>query len=366
MYSFDQNKSLAGKLLGYLSRELGLSDLDYMLPPSEVQSCDGGTTYRFRLFGGPKELAHFLILKLYDDTDLPVRIPFETTVQNILFGVGLPVAKIHFSEPDTSVLGKPFTVMDELKGEPVFDPGLLVNRNKYKSVRQLARGRSLLPHLLASALGTLHSVPLDDFTRELRDIRFPLEHISVNGRLYQMYRRVQTARSVMLEPAIMWFISHLPGSGSAPVICHGDLHPQYLLSHRGLINGILNWSINSVVLGDRMYDVGRTYAILKWMIPGILRYVSGFERGVNLHQANLFLKYYGNYSPIDRHEIRYYELLWCIDTVITVIEQSGADSCIFRKQLPGNRIEHMRLAKHSIGYFNRETGLNIHPIQVSV
>ena len=79
-----------------------------------------------------------------------------------------------------------------------------------------------------------------------------------------------------------WLRERRPPEPGPRAICHGDFHPQNILSEGGVVTGVLDWP--NALVADPAYDVASTRIILALTpialsgVPAALRWVASFVR----------------------------------------------------------------------------------------
>jgi aminoglycoside phosphotransferase (APT) family kinase protein len=364
MAALNVKSTLADKLLSYITTKLGYEDIYYVIKPEPAAYDTPETIFRFRIGGVSKELAHTLTLRFYNQNDVPISAHFDRLLQNHLEDQGFPAPRVRFAETDPTILGMPFIVEDEISGLPLHDTAALSAKSHLRLLRKPSPDRINLPHILAEIMSRLHTVDTGLLIRQLQEIRFPFDHISLNGRLYQLYRRIQSVGLIGIEPAIIWLISHSPAESENPVICHGELVPHHIFLHRGSISGVRGWAMNKVILDDPLYDAARTYAELKFSIPRLVTLPRPFSTIIGVLNAEHFFSIYTHNRTIKDDLFKFFILMWCIDIIISVAEAKSETSSVFRRGTLIPVIHNEKTARAAIKYFSNNTGLNLNSVKL--
>jgi aminoglycoside phosphotransferase (APT) family kinase protein len=363
MASSTVKSTLADKLLRYIGTKLGYEDLYYVIKPEPAAYDTPETLFRFRIGGVGKELAHTLTLRFYNKNDVSISSHFDRLVQNHLEDQGFPAPRVRFAEADPTILGLPFIVEDEISGFPLLDTAALSAKSHLRLIRKPSPDRNNLPYTLVEVLDRLHNVDTRLLIRHLQEIRFPFDHISLNGRLYQLYRRVQSVGLIGVEPAVIWLISHSPPESADPVICHGELIPHHIFLHRGSISGVRGWTMDKVVLGDPLYDAARTYAELKFSIPGLVTLPRPVSTIIGVLNAGHFYSIYTHNRTIRHDLFKFFILMWCVDIIVSVAEAKSETSSIFKRGTLIPVLHNKMTARAAIKYFSNNTGLNLNSVK---
>jgi aminoglycoside phosphotransferase (APT) family kinase protein len=346
-------------LLKYFQETLSNRDISYKQPPVLFRSGRDLRTYRFALSGAPEEYSKGLILRLYPDKDVPVRPHLEKILLNTLHEQGLPVPKAFFAESDNDVFFTPFLVMEECQGEVLFDINSLSQKPYMQAARFLLSGIGSIARQLATVAIDLHAVPSDKLVERLKPLNFPIEHLSLNGRLYQLYKRVQNAKLTGLEEGVVWLISHGPPEPENPVICHGQLYPNNIRKQDDRITGILSWSMDSILVGDPAYELGRTSAAFKCFVPHVSQSLIGLTFGVGKRFSKQFILNYVQQNPIEKKHIEYFEMMWCIDLAASAAESIIGQTHIYKKEFEEARIDLYKSAANAVEMFTNTTGVSV-------
>ncbi len=350
---------LEEKLLKYIRNTLSIQDIEYIQPPVLFREGRRLRTYKFRLTGVPKEYSKSLILRLYTEDELPVRSLFESILQNTIHEMGIPAPRAFFTASTRDHLSAPFLIMDEIRGEVLFDIHSLTEKPYMQAARFLISGVGSIARELAELAIQLHKIETDKFIEKLKPLKFPVEQLTLNGRLYQLYKRVQNAKLTELEPGIIWLISHGPPDPMKPSLCHGQLYPNNVRKQGENISGIINWSMDSILIGDPAYDIGRTSAAFKCFVPHVSQSLRRLSHNVGRRFSKQFVHNYRQQRPISREKIQYYEMMWCIDLAASAGESITTTSHIFKKEFEEARVDLYKSAANAIEYFKNTTGVSI-------
>ena len=204
-----------------------------------------------------------LILRLYDGARARYNAEYEYNVIKNLGPSDLPVPKVFALEMDAKYLGKPFVIMERVKGENM---EAAIRHNIDLESPQLSI-RDLMPWIskLTELLVTVHSLDwralgLDFMDRargkyNLIDDFLSWPFIKNPARRYPRFRelcdwlRVRSEEVICLEP----------------VLLHMDFHPQNVMVDNDRIAAIIDWG--EARIGDATIDV--TWESLILANPGI-------------------------------------------------------------------------------------------------
>ncbi len=350
---------LEERLLNYFKVKLSNQEISYIQPPVLYKEGRNIRTYRFRLTGIPKEYSKSLVLRLYAEKELPVRPQFEAILQNTLNEAGIPAPPVRFSEGSSEHLNAPFLIMDECPGEVLFDINSITEKPYMQAARFLVSGVGSIARQLAEVAVALHNTGTDKLWEKLKSIDFPIEHLSLNGRLYQLYKRIQNAKLDGLEEGVVWLISHGPPEPERPVLCHGQLYPNNIIMQGDRVNCIINWSMDSILLGDPAYDVGKTSAAFKCFVPHVAQSLRRLSYKVGKRFAKQFPSSYLQKQPLNKSHIEYFEMLWCIDLATSAAESIIGQSHIYKKEFEEERIDLYKSAVNAVELFKNTTDVPI-------
>ena len=117
-----------------------------------------------------------------------------------------------------------------------------------------------------------------------------------------------------------WLLDHRPAD-RAPVICHGDFHPQNLLAAGARISAVLDWP--NVLVADAECDVAATLTILRltpielFPVPRALRPVLAGLRSI---MTARYLRRYRRARALDPARLSYYEVAACMRGLVRAAE----------------------------------------------
>lgn len=353
------NVEIEKNLLNFFQETLSNQDITYRQPPVLFKSGRDVRTYRFRLSGVPEEYSKGLVLRLYPDRSSPLAPHLEKILLNTLREEGLPVPQAFFAESENDIFYAPFLVMEESPGVVLFDINSLSHQPYMQAARFLLSGIGPIARKLASVALELHAVPAGKLLERFRPLNFRVEQSSLNGRLYHLYKRVQNARLKGLEEGIVWLISHGPPEPENPVICHGNLYPNNIRKQDDRISGILNWSMDTILIGDRAYELGRTSAAFKCFVPNVSQSLIGLTFGVGKRFSKQFLLSYQQQKPVDKKHIEYFEMLWCIDLATSAAETIIGQTHIYKKEFEEAKIDLYKSATNAVEMFVNTTGVKV-------
>jgi aminoglycoside phosphotransferase (APT) family kinase protein len=221
-----------------------------------------------------------------------------------------PAPRAYWYEPDASILGGPFLVMEKIEGE-VPNPWSKAGKQAYAE----AAARGTLPRSFVEALATLHNI----------DWRAAgLDFLGVPGAGRDFARREIAkweglARESSPEPQpvlaeiIAWLKANAPAAQRLAFV-HGAYRTGNLMLHEDRVAAILDWELE--VIGDPMYDVAYVLSDLNREGTPLLSYVVDREFFITEYERLTGL-------TIDVEACRYYDVLYMMRTAVFWISASG-------------------------------------------
>ena len=168
----------------------------------------------------------------------------EYRVMNALLASAVPVPRVLFYEPDASVVGTPFYLMERVAGRVFADyalPGCTPGE------------RRAMYDSMALTMASLHRV---DFTAiGLADFGRPGNYFARQvARWSRQWQQTRSRANPWLDQLIAWLPDHIP-AGDATAICHGDFRMGNLMfhPHEPRVVAVLDWELST--LGHPLADV---------------------------------------------------------------------------------------------------------------
>lgn len=180
----------------------------------------------------------------------------EHTVMSALWPTEVPVPETVGYEPDESVIGAEFYVMQFVEGDVVRD--LDAARELLDEQRRAAAGRSLVDVLVRLHEVDPDAVGLGDFGRKDDYISRQLR------RWHGQLEKGRTRDLPVLDDVHARLAADVPDQGPATIV-HGDYRiDNVILGPEGAVNAVLDWEL--CTLGDPLADVG--LLSVYWADPG--------------------------------------------------------------------------------------------------
>lgn len=221
----------------------------YGLDVSQISGGQSNPTYRVT-YG-----AHCFVLRIKPPGNLlpgAHAIEREYRVMKALGPTGVPVPTVRWLEEDTSILGRPFYLMDWLDGRVFSDCSL-------EGVNPQERRKMYLD--TARTLARLHAVRPDQIG--LTDFGKPGNYFDRQiARWSRQYQESTGPRIPALESLIEWVAANAPPDDGAVAISHGDFRFGNMMFHptEPRVIAILDWELST--LGHPLADLG--YCVMPW------------------------------------------------------------------------------------------------------
>ncbi len=300
-----QSTQVGPALLTYLSRRLGVSDLEFAQQPEQVTH--GWETYIFTFHlsgtGLDSGWAQPLILRIYPGDDQAERAEQEAAIQRFAAERGYPAPRPLALEAAEDALGRPFMIMQRAPGVPMLD--------------RMAGKPAAVPRaaaLMADAHVALHRLPVDGCP-------LPSDG-SLVDRLFASYEDLLAQFDLNLPPEaekpLDWLKAHKDMVMREDVsLCHHDFHPLNIMVDGDERVSVLDWP--GAALGDRHSDVARTLVLLRTAPidpPRLIeKLMTRFGRGIFIW---LYLRRDRRELPLDPERLRYWEAMHAFEWLLEV------------------------------------------------
>lgn len=296
-------EDLGPRLLDYLRAALESPDVDFAEPLAPISGGFDTEIFAFRLNGAGPALSGPLVLRVLAPHHDPLRALRERAIQNAVTDLGFPAPRAPLASADPAVIGGAFLVMERRPGRPLL------------AARRLGIAATLVEtHLRLHALDPSSLLAALD-----RAVPGSSALVSLDGHLGQLEARVGR-NLVGLAAAMRWLRDHRPAPG-ALAICHGDFHPQNLLSDGRGITAVLDWP--NALVADPAYDVAATRVILEQAPLEVLPVSRPVRWAIAVARrllVTLYLRGYRRRRPVDASALAYFEALACMRGLVRVAE----------------------------------------------
>ncbi len=291
---------ISQRLIAYLGNELDNPTIDYDSPLTKLQGGFETSIYRFKLKDVRPELDKPLVLRLYPQFYGSRNAIWESTVQNVLAGVGYPVAQAHFLCTDASILGGAFFVMDLLPGKPM--------------ISVLAE---TVPQVLGKTHAALHSIDPEPVIKSLAERGIDKNAYGLSDRFDWL--RDKGNEMPWIRDGVDWLIENRPPEPEHLVVCHGDFHPLNILVQDGEVTGVLDWP--GFLIADPVFDVANTLVLttvpFKHLAPTLGQAFSSVDWDV---AAQMYLDAYRSHRPLDSTHLDYFKVRRSVLALIQGVE----------------------------------------------
>jgi aminoglycoside phosphotransferase (APT) family kinase protein len=302
---------IADDLLRYVHATLGQADATYAVFSDRFATGVENLVYGLSFNGVSDALSGPLVLKLFPAHAEGARARFEAIVQNEVASQGYPAPRVVHVCEDGRPLGAPFLLMERLPGALMLEP--LAGRNP-SVLRLLPLVRQMffeMPEVVAAQMAWLHRLDPDPLVARLDAEGLLASASGLDALMDRVRRQAEGAPCAGIAEGAQWLFEHRPAEPARPVICHGDLWFGNILRVNQTVTGVLDWASELVYIGDPLYDVGITSAVLKCGMPDVPGPLKSLVRRAQLAVAKRFLRAYARALPVDPDRLRYYELLRC-------------------------------------------------------
>ena len=253
---------------------------------------DGGIYTLTRVSGGQSNPTYFLswnahrlvLRKKPNGTVLKGAhaVEREFRVLKALGSSDVPVPKTLCLNEDTTIVGTPFYLMEQVEGRVFDDPSL-------PNVAPTERHAIWLS--AAETLAKLHAIAPEDLG--LSDFGRPGNYFERQFGLWSKQYAASPSRPIAPIEALQdWLAQHMPPDEGRVAICHGDFRMGNLLfhPHEPRVVAVLDWELST--LGNPMADLG--FIAMAWHTsPDEYGGLRGLDHSsLNLPSETTFLAHY--------------------------------------------------------------------------
>ncbi|MCC6382653.1 MAG: phosphotransferase family protein [Dehalococcoidia bacterium] len=223
----------------------------------------------------------------------PYDMELQYRVYAALAASPVPVPRVFFLELDASAIGRPFYVMERVRGVA---PGRLLDPT---DCERYARQHNSYVSTLAAihrvdwaaiGLGFLGAEPPGELAMRRIDV------------LEQFIRRVQWQPEPDLDEAVAWLRGHKPACSRVGLV-HGDCSLSNYLFHEDRVVGVLDWEL--CALSDPLEDVG----FFCGLIPMYRTEASAVD---HQRERDQFLDAYGALTGEDFRELPFWDVFFSL------------------------------------------------------
>jgi aminoglycoside phosphotransferase (APT) family kinase protein len=351
------DRDLAPKLLMYVRAHLDAPAATYIDEPSRFSSGVEARVYAFRLGGVPDALSDRLVLRLFGSHVAGERARLEGAVQDVVARMGFPAARVLHVCEDAAPLGGPFMIMERVPGDVMLAPLTRPGANIVDLIRLVPSLLVRMPPIIADLQAKLHALDANVLRRELDALGLDSSVLSLDGHLQRMSARIDRAHLDGFVDGFEWVCTHRPAEPGRLSICHGDLWFGNVIQDRLHVAGVVDWSMDAMLIGDPAYDVGVTSVGLRVGgadVPFPVRPISALIQVVLLRA---FLRAYRGRAPLETDAVRYYQLLRCVDFLSWVAERRVSPSLKTRDQR--DMLDIKGATEGYVSFFRKRTGITL-------
>ena len=274
------------------------------------------------------------VVRLYDGNYAAQKAAKEFRVMSTLSGAGYPVPEVFHLEEDDSTLGKPFIVMERIRGRKMTEDFLEGSREE----------RAYLMSLFMKLFVDLHNL---DGARLFPGDYFVGGTVGYVNRILDGGRRDVKHHGIgWLSPVVEWLDDHKAGVSREKLsIIHRDFHPDNIMIREDGSPVVIDWG--AVEAGDYRADLAWTILLLStYWDPAV---------------GKVILKKYQEVSGREVRDFEFFEVLAICRRLrdVSVSLTSGAEEMGMRL----GAVEKMRQDSEHLqrvyGLLKEKTGLRI-------
>lgn len=249
-------------------------------------------------------------------TQAPVFPSYDLSAQfRLIRDVGeqtdIPVPRVRWNEPDPTVLGTPFFVMDRVDGlvPPDMMPYVFGDNWLFDATAEQQRA---VQDSTVAVLANLHALPVPDYLQFDVPGDTALRRHIAHTRAWYEFAAADVGRSPLIESAFDWLEEHFPRVEGDPVISWGDSRIGNVMFRDYAPVAVLDWEMAGV--GPRELDIA-------WMLHahrGFQDYtaMAGMDGMPHFHRRADVLATYRELTGYTPRDIDFYQgyaaLQWAI------------------------------------------------------
>ncbi len=335
---------LTEELLDVVRVELGDALVTYQERPVRLTGGFFTENHAFLLAGAPPPWNGPLVVRLFPSAAPPDLARREAAVQRVLSAQGYPAAPVVMFDDSARLHGKRFFVMERLPG------AALMAGNRMRELAGSAwRMYRQLPDVTATVQASLHRVDASPLLAELDDLDVGLD------RWFAMLGEQVHAGAEGLRAGLDWLVDHQPPKSASPSICHGDLWGGNILTERGRVTGVLDWS--TVTVAEPALDVGFTAMSLCLAPIEAPAFIQRSAARVGVSVSARYVRTYQRLTGADLTAQPYYEALRCATELSWVAAYRMAEASGEPHEVP--RLSWDSIPDQMIAYFRARTGVTL-------
>ena len=269
---------------------------------------DGGAIQENRAItvsidGGEFAGTHEMVLRTEAPTTVPESRPIEQqfALLKVANAASVNVPAPYWFCGDTSILGKPFLLMQRLRGEAL---GIRITR---------AGQQSNLAAALGCELARVHNIQPPQIELGFLDAVSKSPALDAIAK-YRAYLDELTEPHPTLEWTLRWLENRAPASYST-VLCHRDFRTGNYMVHEGALTGVLDWEFAG--WGDPHEDIG-------WFCARCWRFSAPELEAGGIATRDVFYDAYENASgrKLEKKLVSYWETMAHVRWALIALQQS--------------------------------------------
>ena len=222
-----------------------------------------------------------------------------------------PTPKAYWYEPDPTILGGPFLVMERVAGE-VPNPWSKAGKQTYAE----AAARGILPRSFVEALAALHGVDWRAAGLDFLGVPEPASAFAHReiAKWAALARESAPALHPVLIELLAWLEANAPAKVERLALVHGAYRTGNLILQGDRVAAILDWELQTI--GDPMFDVAYVLSDLNREGSPLLSLVVDREFFIDEYERLTGL-------AVDLDACRYYDRLYLMRNAIFWMSASG-------------------------------------------
>lgn len=216
------------------------------------------------------------VVRLYPGNFAAEKAAKEFKVMSTLFDAGYPVPEVFHLETDTNTLGKPFIIMERIKGHNMLEDFLEGSEEELKS----------LMIIFIKLFAHLHNLDAARLFPGGFDVSSTTGYI--NRILDSARKDIEEYGVGWLGPVLDWLDKHEAGVSSERLsIIHGDFHANNVMLREDGSPVVIDWG--AVTIGDYRGDLAWTILLSStYTDPGLRKVILEAYQAVSGHEVRDF------------------------------------------------------------------------------
>lgn len=208
-----------------------------------------GDIYSFNLVNYDRNIDEQLVLKIYNSSkDGVYSIEKEGRALETLNKLEFPVPKIFKYDTSLNYFGRPFIIMEEVKGSLLWEEYIKADENKKK----------ILLEYFTRLLFKLHSIEIANIDP---DYDFESKQLSIDNELNEIEEIIYGQKLLELNEVYQWLIDNKKHINNLkPAILHRDYHPWNVIVTPSGSCRVIDWVWG---IGDYRFDLAWTVTLME-------------------------------------------------------------------------------------------------------